>query len=156
MAGRSLETLRGPAPAGALGLGSGLVHVGEARRTDQARTPQGEPAVETWAPQFRRPSATRAFFENERVIGWGQIYQNQAFMHRHVRGKSKIVIEDGLLTVMERAGNERVTPSPNKGRIGPIGCFKASLGLYSEVAADPNRRRRIMYMSSKASRRLSS
>ena len=37
--------------------------------------------VETWPAQFPRPGATKVF-ENERVIVWDQIYQDQPFMHR--------------------------------------------------------------------------
>jgi hypothetical protein len=88
-------------------------------------------------------------FENERVIVWDQIYQDQPFMHRHVRDQLNIVLEDGPIKIVDEAGTERVTPSPNKGKIGLIGYFKAGLGPHSEVAVDPNHRPRIMYIEFK-------
>jgi hypothetical protein len=151
MTRRTFETLRGPALGLALGIGIGAVsvHVGEAGPTSQAREPQGgRAAVETWPPQFPRPGATKVF-ENERVIVWDQTYQDQPFMHRHVRDQLNIVLEDGPIKIVDAAGTERVTPSPNKGKIGLIGYFKAGLGPHSEVAADPNRRPRIMYIEFK-------
>jgi hypothetical protein len=152
MARRVFKTLRGPALGMALGvgLGAGVVHVGEARQPNQPREPQrgNTAAVETWAPQFPRPGATK-IFENERVIVWDQIYQDQPFMHRHVRDQLNIVLEDGPIKIVDAAGVERVTPSPNQGKIGLIGYFKAGLGPHSEVAVDPNRRPRIMYIEFK-------
>jgi hypothetical protein len=147
---RAFERLRGPAVglAAGIGVGAALVHVGEARQTGQADTRAGKPAVETWAPQFPRPGATKVF-ENERVIVWDQIYQDQPFMHRHVRDQLNIVLEDGPIKIVDAAGAERVTPSPNQGKIGLIGYFKAGLGPHSEVAADPKRRPRIMYIEFK-------
>jgi hypothetical protein len=146
---RVVKTLRGPALGLALGIGLGaaLVHIGEARQPAQA-PPAGKATVETWAPQFPRPGASKVF-ENERVIVWDQIYQDQPFMHRHVRDQLNIVLEDGPIKIVDAAGTERVTPSPNKGKIGLIGYFKAGLGPHSEVAADPNRRPRIMYIEFK-------
>jgi hypothetical protein len=152
MVRRVFVTFRGPALGLALGiaLGAAVVHVGEARQTNQGRPSQGgnAAAVETWAPQFPRPGATK-IFENERVIVWDQIYQDQPFMHRHVRDQLNIVLEDGPIKIVDAAGVERVTPSPNKGKIGLIGYFKAGLGPHSEVAADPNHRPRIMYIEFK-------
>jgi hypothetical protein len=151
MTRRLFDKLRGPALGLAIGLGLGtpLGHVGEAWQTNPARQPQaGNTAVETWAPQFPRPGASK-IFENERVIVWDQIYQDQPYMHRHVRDQLNIVLEDGPIKIADAAGNERVTPSPNKGKIGLIGYFKAGLGPHSEVAADPNRRPRIMYIEFK-------
>src|SRR5438477_4636025 len=66
---RSFEKLRGPAlgVAHGLGLDVPLGHVGEARQTNPPREPQvGNSSVETWAPQFPRPGATKVFV-NERV-----------------------------------------------------------------------------------------
>jgi hypothetical protein len=154
MTRRLWDTVRGPALGLAigigLGLGAGAVHVGEARQTTPAVAPQDRTAaaVETWAPQFPRPGATK-IFENDRVIVWDQIYQDQPFMHRHVRDQLNIVLEDGPIKIVDAAGVERVTPSPNKGKIGLIGYFKAGLGPHSEVAVDPNRRPRIMYIEFK-------
>jgi len=59
------------------------------------------------------------------------------------------VLEDGPIKIVDPAGVERITPSPNKGQRGLIGYFKAGLGPHSEVAADPNRRPRIMYIEFK-------
>lgn len=151
MADRLLRRMRGPALGLALGgvLGATLVHVGEARSSGPApQTQAGAAAVETWAPQFPRPGATKVF-ENERVIVWDQVYQDEPFMHRHVRDQLNIVLEDGPIKIVDVAGKERVTPSPNQGKIGLIGYFKAGLGPHSEVAADPNRRPRIMYIEFK-------
>jgi hypothetical protein len=55
----------------------------------------------------------------------------------------------GTREIVDAAGNERVTPSPNKGKIGLLGYFKAGHGPHSEVAADSNRRPRIIYIELK-------
>ena len=104
--------------------------------------------VETWPAQFPRPGATKVF-ENERVIVWDQIYQDQPFMHRHVRDQLNILLEDGPIKVTDGTGTERLLESPNKGKTGVIGYFKAGLGPHSEVTADPAHRARIIYVEFK-------
>src|SRR5882757_3980741 len=110
MTRRLWDTVRGPALGLALGigLGAGAVHVGEARQTTPGVGQQNnkDAAVETWAPQFPRPGATK-IFENDRVIVWDQIYQDQPFMHRHVRDQLNIVLEDGPIKIVDAAGNAR-------------------------------------------------
>jgi hypothetical protein len=149
MVSRVYRRFRGPV----LGLVAGLLvssmfgRIGDAMQS--GRTSAGtNGTVETWPAQFPRPGATKVF-ENERVIVWDQIYQDQPFMHRHVRDELNILMEDGSIKVTDAAGVEHPSASPNKGKTGVIGYFKAGLGPHSEIAADPARRPRIIYVEFK-------
>jgi hypothetical protein len=141
--------LRGPL----LGAVAGIVftslfgRMGDAMQTARLSA-AAAPTGETWPAQFPRPGATKVF-ENDRVIVWDQIYQDQPFMHRHVRDQLNILMEDGPIKVTDATGTERLLTSPNKGKTGVIGYFKAGLGPHSEIAADPTRRPRIIYIEFK-------
>jgi hypothetical protein len=108
---------------------------------------QAQESPSRWPPQFPREGATKVF-ENDKVIVWEQVWPSNVYMHKHVRDIITIALEGGPIRVITPEGKE--TTSPNFGaKPGFAGYFKAGLGPHAELAADPKRVPRAIFIEMK-------
>lgn len=108
-------------------------------------------AEDKWPPQFPREGAKK-LFENDKVIVWDQdfISGKAPFMHKHIYDEFVIALKDGPVKTFTPDG--KMEPREHFGD-GPFpsffGYYKAPLGPHGEIAADPARLPRAMFVELK-------
>lgn len=109
---------------------------------------QANQGAQKWPPQFPREGATKVF-ENDRVIVWEQVWPSKVYMHKHVLDIVTIALEGGPIRVVTPEGRDSTGADFNGGKAGFVGYFKAGLGPHAELAANPDRVPRAIFIELK-------
>ena len=108
----------------------------------------GRTTSQKWPPQFPREGATK-LFENDHIIVWEQVGRpKEPFMHMHVRDTIVFGIQGGRVDTLgvdgkkndgkaEGAATARIYPG--SAGVGSVQYTTAGLGPHAEVAPDPDR-----------------
>jgi len=120
--------------------------------------PSGKAAAQKWPPQFPREGATK-LFENEHIIVWEQVGRpKEPFMHMHVRDTIVFGIESGRVDTLDVNGQKNDGKAegaatariyPGKAGVGSVQYTTAGLGPHAEVAPDPNRTPKTIFIELK-------
>ena len=111
-------------------------------------------AANRYPPQFPREGATK-LFENEHVIVWEQVGRpKEPFVHKHIRDILTFGVEDGRIVVQQPAGRDGKEDAAATTRIYARGAnslsySKAGLGPHIELAPDPDRIPRSIFVELK-------